>query len=77
MTYTLEISEEARQLMLLALAVLVAGDLHGPRTGFDHAAKLAAAELRGVQMYEHFKLCNTDEADGTKADQPVELGGES
>lgn len=47
-----EITEEARQLLLLALALMVSG----PRPGFNLAASKAAEMLHGRGMYEHFKL---------------------
>jgi hypothetical protein len=51
LTHTLEITEESRQLILLALALMATG----PRPGFDYAAGLAADQLHGREMYEHFK----------------------
>ena len=49
--HTFEITEEARQLLLLALALMVSG----PRPGFDYVASEAAELLGGREMYEHFK----------------------
>lgn len=72
---TFEIDEASRQLILLALAIMVANH----RPGFDYAAGLAAERLGGRQLWEEFRRLNTtDEPDGRNAGfSQLDYGGES
>ncbi len=50
-----ELSEEGRQLILLALAELALS-----RPGFDYALRQLALLFLGEEMFEHFKKLNAD-----------------
>ena len=70
MQHEFTIAEDQRQLLLLALALMVTG----PRPGFDYAAVLVADALHGREIFEHLKEIVANETDSRGRLPPARRG---